>query len=559
MDAETLLNEFELLLDAPDSVPKLREMILNLAMRGKLTEQDPSDEPAEALLERIEVARDHLYESGEIRKPKKLQLAGDDVKPFNLPESWKWVRVRGLFDSVSTRGKKVKASEYQEEGKYPVVSQSGEYIVGYSNDATKIMAVDRPVVVFGDHTREVKYIKFDFVPGADGIKVLWPYPSVSPRYFYTALCQYDLRNRGYGRHYKVLKDQLFPLPPLAEQERIVAKVDALMAQCDRLEAQQAEREETRAFFSEATLGRLQRAEESELAERWAFTREHFDRVASRAEDVQALRQTLLQLAVEGKLTEQVPSDEPAEKLLERIEAEKQRLYEAGEIRKPKNVEDVKETSDGLPTGWRRTRMANLMYDWGTGLQRAKKEQSLNYPYHYFKMDNIGPSGECLPNGMTKVEAAPEEVEKYELKHGDFLFNTRNSTELVGKTCVFRDDEERTVLYNNNILRIDFGQDVSQDYINAWRNSAAGRKALDACKSSTTNVAAIYQKDLLRVVLPVPPLAEQERIVAKVDQLMAFCDELEAKLERSQETTGMLLDAVLHAAPEEESEPVPVAA
>jgi type I restriction enzyme S subunit len=372
-------------------------------------------------------------------------------------------------------------------------------------------------------------------------------------YFGSALCEqmidhYDNGTAQPNLGSSSLAEFLIPLPPLAEQQRIVATVDRLMDECDTLDAQQDAAERVRVRCTEAATHALQTADTpTAVRTAWHRLRDHFDALCATPDDVDAVRQTILQLAVQGKLTEQDPSDEPADQLLERIQAEKQRLYDAGEIRKPKDMPSP--TEDELPftvpENWQWIRVTELMYDWGSGLERAKKEQSKDRQFPYVKMDNIDTMGNLALDSYTYVDADSEEIEKYKLHRGDFLFNVRNSTELVGKSCVFNVDSQVSFLFNNNILRVDFGTQVLSDYINSWFCSGAGRRMLDELKSSTTNVAAIYHKDFFTCVVPLPPLEEQQRIVATVDRLMDACDTLEAQLSRQQTLGAELLDAVLH--------------
>src|SRR5690606_29868708 len=130
-------------------------------------------------------------------------------------------------------------------GAFPVVDQGKVIVRGYCDDPEKVIRVAAPMIVFGDHTRETKLIDFDFVVGADGVKLLQPI-CVDASYYFLALQWLPMDSRGYGRHFKLLKASALPLPPLAEQHRIVAKVDALMALCDRLEAALTTADTTRA-------------------------------------------------------------------------------------------------------------------------------------------------------------------------------------------------------------------------------------------------------------------------------------------------------------------------
>lgn len=274
--------------------------------------------------------------------------------------------------------------------------------------------------------------------------------------------------------------------------------------------------------------------------------DQFELVTDAEEGLEQLRKIVLDEAVKGNITKQISDDEPAEKLLVYIKGEKQRLYDEGEIRKPKDLPEISEDEIpyDLPDEWKWARFGNIAYDFVTGVQRPKKDQDPSYTYPYVKMNNITSTGQLDLSDLVYVQATSDEVEKYELMNGDFLFNTRNSEELVGKTCVFRDGEESPYLFNNNILRVDFGNSLSSDYINYWFNSNICNVLLDRITSATTNVAAIYQKDLLKLFVPIPPIEEQQRIVQKIETLFTQVDELEQKVQQDQEVDKRLQVAVL---------------
>jgi type I restriction enzyme S subunit len=160
------------------------------------------------------------------------------------------------------------------------------------------------------------------------------------------------------------------------------------------------------------------------------------------------------------------------------------------------------------------------------------------------MNNIANYGGMDLTSLVRINASNEEVQNFRLQQGDFLFNTRNSRELVGKTCIFRDFNSDVILYNNNILRAKFHPEVCPDFVDIWFRCSIGREMIENFKSNTTNVCAIYQGKLFSYPCPLPPLAEQHRIVAKVDELMALCDRLEASLTTSDQTRTRLLEATL---------------
>lgn len=150
--------------------------------------------------------------------------------------AWSSMLTEDAFEQVSVTDKKVKSKECLTEGLYPVIDQGRNLIGGYINDPTKIIKVDSPIVVFGDHTRIIKWINFDFVPGADGTKVLIPRYFLDERFFYYQLRSIQIEDRGYGRHFKLLQESSFKVAPLAEQQQIATLLDQHLAQVEQIKA-----------------------------------------------------------------------------------------------------------------------------------------------------------------------------------------------------------------------------------------------------------------------------------------------------------------------------------
>jgi type I restriction enzyme S subunit len=324
MNAERLLEHYDRIADAPDAIARLRRFILDLAVRGKLVPQDPNDEPASELLKRIAKEKARLVKAGEIRKQETFDPVSNADVMFPVPKNWE--RVPATFPAfvVSDMDKKVQTKDVLESGNFPVVDQGKVFIRGYCNDSSKVIRVKAPLILFGDHTRETKLIDFDFVVGADGVKLLQPV-CLFTNYYFLALQWLPLDSRGYGRHFKLLRASYLPLPPLAEQRRIVAKVDELMALCDRLEAARGEREATRDRLAVASLARLNAPDPATFQDDTRFALDTLQALTTRPDQIKPLRQTILNLAVRGKLVPQDPNDEPASELLKRIAKEKARL------------------------------------------------------------------------------------------------------------------------------------------------------------------------------------------------------------------------------------------
>ncbi len=379
MTPDRLLANFDRISEAPDAIPRLRRFILDLAVRGKLVEQDPNDEPACELLKRIRAEKARLVKEGELKKLESVPALEEGEIPFLLPKSWTWIRVGDgfVYDAGTKREPKelnpdrwlLELEDIEKDRSVVMTrlkvcqresrSTKSEFKIGdilygklrpYLN---KVVVADEP----GYSTTEIVAIR--------------PFLPLCSVYCSLAFRRPDFGeyvNRvGRGTKMPRLRTPdavvaLFPLPPIAEQHRIVAKVDEMMALCDRLEAAQAEWESRRDKLAAASLRRLNNgASADEFREHARFHLRHLPCLTTRSEHIQQLRQTILNLAVQGKLVPQDPNDEPACELLKRIQAEKVQLEKDGKIKKEKHLEGI--SSDAapfaIPESWKWVRLGEL--------------------------------------------------------------------------------------------------------------------------------------------------------------------------------------------------------
>ena len=214
----------------------IQKSILQYAIQGKLVEQREEEETAEELYRQIQEEKNRLIKEGKIKKQKKLPEISEEEIPFDIPESWEWVRLELVTFNIGTKNNQIKQSEILQKGKYPVVSQSMNKIEGYSDEESKLLEIgSQSVIVFGDHSKTLKLIDFDFIIGADGTKIMVPI-LMNPEYLFYVL-NYNaiiMRDRGYSRHFQFLKEKLIPLPPLGEQKRIVDRIEELLPYCQQL-------------------------------------------------------------------------------------------------------------------------------------------------------------------------------------------------------------------------------------------------------------------------------------------------------------------------------------
>ena len=193
-----------------------------------------------------------------------------------------------------------------------------------------------------------------------------------------------------------------------------------------------------------------------------------------------------------------------------------------------------------PKGWEVKQLEEVIYSTQLGLIRSAKMQSPENRYLYFKMNNITSSGQMDLSNITRINASSEEIDKYSLKDGDFLFNTRNSYELVGKTCVFSNRENDIVLYNNNILRITFNNKINSIYIAYLFNDVFVKKQLNGIKKGTTSVWAIYYIDLAHVKVLIPPFSLQQSFAEKIEAI----EKQKALVQQSISETQTLFDSTM---------------
>jgi type I restriction enzyme S subunit len=334
-----------------------------------------------------------------------------------------------------------------------------------------------------------------------------------------------------------------PLPPLAEQQRIVAKVDELMALCDRLEAERAEREATRDQLTAASLARFSDSDPESFQDDARFVLDALPALAARPDQIRSLRKTILDLAVRGKLVAQDPDDEPASALLKRIRAEKAGLVKAGVIRKPKQLPPLcpSDMPKDIATGWAWVRLGEV----STVITKGSTPTSYGHAYtsegmNFVKVESIK-RGLLLPENVTSFISAEtnEFLTRSRLVAGDILFSIAGS---LG-TCALVTDQILPANTNQALAIVRGTQTVFHPrfLLNCLQSSVSEAILVKARGGAMNNVSL---EDVRNLVVPLPPLAEQQRIIAKVDELMLLCDQLKASLTDTDRTRSRLLNALI---------------
>lgn len=531
-------------------IQKLRELILELAVRGKLVPQDPEDEPASELLKRIEEEKQRMVDEGNIKKPKKLPEVTEEEKPFEVPEGWEWCRLNEVCEYIQ-RGK---GPKYAEKGMVKVLSQKCVQWSGLDLSPARFVAdstldnykserfiqakdilwnstgtgtVGRLVVVDEDSLPDYPLV-------ADSHVTIVRLLPINQDFIYRYLASPVVQSRIEPKHENSLvsgttkqvelntssvKPLPVPIPPLEEQHRIAQKVDELMALCDRLEQQTADQLAAHETLVDTLLDTLTRsADAAELAENWSRLETHFDKLFTTEHSIDRLKGTILQLAVMGKLVPQDPEDEPASELLKRIEEEKQRLVDEGKIKKPKKLAVVTEEEKPfeVPEGWEWVRLQQLIHvSSGDGLTSSKMAENGDIPVF---------GG----NGITGYHDKSN-VEKQTLVIGR-----------VGFYCGSVHISSERAWVTDNAFITTFPEDhVDINYL-YWLLKATDLQEND----SATAQPVISGRKIYPIVVPLPPLEEQQRIVQKVDELMALCDRLKARLAEVGELRVQLAETIV---------------
>ena len=563
MNADRLLAHYEKISDAPDAIPRLRRFILDLAVRGKLVEQDPNDEPASELLKRIATEKARLVKAGEIRKEKPLPEIETDELQFAAPRGWKWARIRKV---TSDRGQMVPDQDFTYVDVTAINKEVGRIEEAKVTSASEAPSRARKIICQGDvlyscvrpYLLNIAIVETDISPppiASTAFAVLNGFGSVLPRYQWIVLRSPFLvtcvEQKMRGQAYPAINDSdfallPFPLPPLAEQHRIVAKVDELMALCDRLEAAQAGRETTRDRLATASLARLNAPDPDPAVfqNHAGFALDNFIPLTTRPDQVKALRQTILNLAVRGKLVPQDPNDEPASELLKRIATEKARLVKAGEIRKEKPLPEIEtdELQFAAPRGWKWARIRKVTSDRG----QMVPDQDFTYVDVTAINKEVGRIEEAK---VTSASEAPSRARKI-ICQGDVLYSCVRPY-LLNIAIVETDISPPPIASTAFAVLNGFGSVLPRYQWIVLRSPF-----LVTCveqKMRGQAYPAINDSDFALLPFPLPPLAEQHRIVAKVDELMALCDQLGASLATGNDTRRRLLDALLYEALEEPPE------
>ncbi|TXN74888.1 restriction endonuclease subunit S [Methylobacterium sp. WL18] len=501
MNAERLLAHYERVADAPDAMARLRRFILDLAVRGKLVPQNAADEPAPELLERVEHER---------------------VDQADLPKGWHRAKVGTLLSFQY--GKGLKSSERGNQGRVPVFGSNG--VVGFTIEAL----ASCPSIIVG---RKGSAGALNLCNGpswtTDVAYYVEPPSYFSIKFLLHALASLDLARLGKGVKPGLSRSDAYELvlcvPPLAEQLRIVAKVDELMTLCNEIEEAHTSREAVRDQLTTASLARLDTPNPETFQADARCVLDALPALTTRASQIKAVRQTLLNLAVRGKLVAQDPNNETVSELLKQIAADKAERAVSARDRRATQIKPL--VADvvpfPLPSNWAWVSFGDIMISRDgerIPVSREEREQRAKV-YDYYGASGV----------IDKIDSF--------IFDKPLLLIGEDGANLVNRSTPIAFIARGKYWVNNHAHVLDGLSEAFLRYVELFINAIDLKPYVTGAAQPKMNQAKMNS-----IPIALPPLAEQHRIVAKVDELMALCDRLEGCLRAGDEARSRLLEALV---------------
>ena len=567
-----LLQHFKELTIRPKNAKELKGLILQLAIQGKLSsnwrEENPDTETSSELLNRIQKEKEQLVKDKKINKEKSLPKLNKDEIPYKIPSYWTWCRLRdsGFTQTGSTPPKKnlenygdfipfigpADISNYSME--YPV---SGLSELGIS--VGRLIPKDSIMMVcIGGSIGKCNINEID-VSCNQQINTLTPI--LVPSVYIKVICQSpyfqkSVIDKASGSATPIINKGKWemlpiPIPPLEEQKEIVKVVETLFKEVEQLEQLTVKRIGLKESFVASALHQLTT---NYAKQEWTFLQEHFKNFFNETTNIKKLRETVLQLAVQGKLTADWrvnnPNTEDASQLLKRIQKEKAQLIKDKKIKKEKALPPItkEEIPYDLPDGWVWCRFGDLI----TFLNGYAFKSSTYVPLSEYQIIRLGnvKNDNFLIN--TKEAYVPESIGKetlaYQLYKDDILTTLTGTKDKRDYcyTCLVKDEhlEDKVLLLNQRVGCIRAIDKSSSELLNKFLKSEIILNQLFETETGTANQGNIGSTSFKNLVFPFPPLEEQKAIVEKVNALMDLCDALEQEVQQSQEHSMQLMQSVL---------------
>jgi len=547
-------------------IKKLRELILDLAVRGKLVPQDPNDEPASELLKRIAAEKAELVKLGKIKKQKPLPAISEDEKPFALPKGWEWCRLPDICSYRVGKTPPSKDNSYWDvEGKgIPWVSIADLNHEDYVSSTAKMISEKAKNTSFSYPPIKAGTILMSFKLTVGKVSIIEMdafhneaiisinhYSGIEKKYLFRILPLISSLGRtkqaimGSTLNSESLSRLLLPIPPQQEQIKIISRYEQFLSICDQLEQQSLTSLDAHQQLVETLLATLTDSQDSEaLAENWDRISQYFDTLFTTEASIDSLKQTILQLAVMGKLVPQDPNDEPASELLKRIEQEKTQLVKEGKIKKQKTLPPVsdKEKPFELPRGWEWCRFEDIV-DIQSGITKGRNilgRELVSVPY--LRVANVQ-RGYIDLSEIKTIEIPADEKEKYHVKLNDLLITEGGDWDTVGRTAIWTKSSFYVANQNHVFKARPIINELNVKWLETFMNSSISRNYFASASKQTTNLASINKTQLRGCFVALPPNSEINRILAQYQAILSIFDDLKSHLQLTQQTQLNLADAL----------------
>ena len=486
---------------------ELKNSILQLAIQGKLVEQRPEEGTAEELYQQIQAEKQKLIKEGKIKKEKPLPEITEEEKPFDIPDSWKWVHVGSIFMHNTGKAMNASAKTNKKAGSVrKFITTSNVYWnefdfstvkeMFFSDDELERCSITKNDLLMcegGAYYGRTAIWNFDYdICFQNHVHRLRPYSTLCLLYFYYVFNFY--RNTGLmsskgtampGLSSVALHDMIIPLPPLAEQKRIVAKIEELLPLIDRYEKAWTRMEE----FNKSFPGDMQKS--------------------------------LLQMAIQGKLVEQRPEEGTAEELYQQIQAEKQKLIKEGKIKKEKPLPEITEEEKpfDIPENWKWTFLSEVVsFQEGPGIL-AIDFRSAGVPL--IRIAGMQSKYVSLEGcNYLDVGMVAQKWEHFRLDLGDIVISSSASLDKIAIV----DNEAVGAIPYTGLIRFKMSEAIAPGFFVYFIKSPFYIAQINRYKTGGT-IKHYGPTHLKQMVLPLPPLAEQKRIVARLEELLPLCDKL----------------------------------
>ena len=555
-----ILDNFDTIFRDEKSFETFDKMILDLAVRGKLVPQIEDEEPASKLLQRIREEKERLIVEKVIKKEKPLPSITEDEKPFNIPSSWEWVRLGEIFNYGGNGSIKPEAIEDNEwvleledieKDTSTILQEKFNFERKSKSNKNKFTKGDILYGKLRPYLNKVLVAPKNGVSSSEIVSIRG-YLKLKSEYFLIQLKSPHFSERinklTYGTKMPRLGTDdaiksLLTLPPLEEQERIVEKVKKLQELSKKFKEIYNSNEKIRANLKKSILEEVEKSDtNNELLISLEKLFGNFEKVIKTKEDVKDIRNLVLSLAVRGKLVPQIEDEEPASKLLQRIKGEKERLIAEKVIKKEKPLPPITEDEKpyDIPNSWELVRLGEISNILRGSSPRPKGDPKYftdeRTPYHWITIWDI--TNKSLNNNLIDTrEFLTEEGSKKSTycEKGEIIIAVSGS---VGKSSILNING---YIYDGLAVLKKISNSFNQQYIYLFL-----KYFVDKINSMATGTAFpnINTEILKNIILPVPSLKEQERIVKRVDELMAICDTLESKIEIGEKINQKLLESLL---------------